>query len=123
MNKRGYTLVELIGVIVIIGIAVALVSTTIIHVIKSANNTLDMATQKLLFNQTESYLSENVSVMSNGVYTVTIKDLIRKDKISSNFLNNYDESELSINSCIVATYSNGEPSFEFKVTCSTSGSE
>lgn len=118
MKKKGYTLVELIGVIVLLAILITLVSTSIVKVIKSSHKAMDDATMKVLYNQASAYLDKHEVVTANGVYSVKISDLINDDKLSSNFLDNYSSSDITLNSCIIINYSQGTPTYQFKYDCS-----
>ena len=111
MNKKGYTLVELIGVIVLLAIIITLVSTGIVNVIKSTNKKIDDNTKKILYNQADAYLSEHVDLRLNGVYRVSVSTLIEDDKISSNFLSSYTQDQVRLSSCIIINYSNGTPTY------------
>lgn len=119
MNKKGFTLVELIGVITLLAVLLILVTTGILNIVSNTYNDLDKATEKLLYNQAEIYLSENIDVKPTGIYYVTIKDLIDKDKVSSNFLDGYEKEELSINSCVKVTYANGLSTYDFIYDCTS----
>lgn len=118
MNKKGYTLVELIGVVVLLAILITLVTTSIVKVIKASHKTMDDATKKLLYNQASAYLSKHEDITANGAYSVSISDLIKDDKLSTNFLDNYDETEITLNSCIVINYTQGVATYQFELECS-----
>ena len=55
--KKGYTLVELLGVIIVLTIIMTIVVVVMINIIKNTNERIDKATAKILYSASENYLA------------------------------------------------------------------
>lgn len=121
--KKGFTLVELLGVIVLLGSLAVLVSYTITNVVKTTNANLDESTKKVLYTAADQYLDKNVELNSNGKYVVTVDKMIKSDIISSTFLDAQDKKKVTTSSCVTVTYVNGQSSYEFEYTCTATVSD
>lgn len=116
-NIKGFTLVELLGVLVLIATLTLLITFSIVNVVQKTNDTLDESTKKVLYSAAEKYIFDNINVTSNGSYIVTIGDLISKDIISSNFLDSQQSNSLTVDSCIKVKFTNGSPNYELSNNC------
>lgn len=115
--KKGFTLVEVLGVLVVMSIIATITYFVVINVMKNANEALDEGTKKLLYTAAERYLDNNVSLSSNGRYTVTVETLINKDLISKTFIDSQSDTNLTTSSCVIVNISNGKKNYEFSYTC------
>ena len=76
-KKRGFTLVELLGVIVLLALIVLIVFPSIINVIKKSDNSISEANKALIINASKQYVEENKNeYSSNGTYCLITQDLI-----------------------------------------------
>ena len=117
MNKKGFTLVELISAVAVLVLLTTITTIIVLSVMKKANNTLDEGAKSLLFNAAESYLDDNVNVQANGTYTVTVSTLLNNDLISRTFIDSQDSTFLTLDSCIKVTVTNGAMDYEFSYEC------
>lgn len=86
MKEKGFTLIELIGVIVLLAIIVLITYPSIVNIIKRSNNKIDSATSALIISGAKNMIDENKNdyPLTNGnVYCVTINSLINKGYIIS----------------------------------------
>lgn len=86
MKEKGFTLIELIGVIVLLAIIILITYPSIVNIIKKSNNKIDSATSALIISGAKNMVDENKNSypLTNGnVYCVTIKSLINKGYIIS----------------------------------------
>ena len=121
MNKKGFTLAELIGVVIILGLIVLLVVTPILSQIRNQSSKIDNLTMNLLFSTAENYIDENPTKYiydSNKVYYLSIELLLEKGILDNNFLNKYNEDTLNKNFIIKVT--NDENAFDYELINSTS---
>lgn len=125
MNEKGFTLVELIAVLVVLSIILLVAIPAILNVMKKTESTMDNATKELLFANAQSYITDTKEYggkVENSVYCVNIKTLVNENYTKEPIATmNKDESEEIINNKMVkARYINNK--FEFKlenssVTC------
>lgn len=115
--KKGYTLVELLGVFVVLGIIVTVASIIIINIVKNTNEALETSTETLLYTAAVKYLYDNYELPSNGNYDVTVGTLINNDLISNTFLESQTNSHLTENSCVKITIINNVMNYEFSYSC------
>ena len=115
--KRGYTLIELLGVFVVLGIIVTVASVIIINLVKNTQEALETSTEKLLYTAATKYLYDNYELPANGNYDVTIETLINNDLISNTFLESQTNSHLTENSCVKITIVNSVLNYEFAYAC------
>lgn len=115
--KKGYTLVELLGVLVVLGIIATVTTVILTNVVRSANKEIDDDTKLLLYTAAERYLTDNVSLSSNGNYNVSIGTLMSKDLISSTFIETQDSTKITASSCVKVTITGGKFSYSFSYTC------
>lgn len=81
MKKNGFTLAELLGVIVILA-AIALVAfPPIINQIKKSRGDLDNALNTVILTASEQYLEENNKSLS-GIYCIKLNVLVNDGKLS-----------------------------------------
>jgi len=78
MNKKGFTLAELLGVIVIIGLLLLLIIPLIINGVKSRENKVEETQNNIIFEAVGEYLDLDKDKYPNipgSVYCVSIKEL------------------------------------------------
>ncbi|MBQ2409532.1 MAG: type II secretion system protein [Bacilli bacterium] len=116
MNKKGFTLAELIGVVIILGLIVLLVVTPILSQIRNQSSKIDNLTKGLLFSTAENYIEQNPTKYiydANKTYFLTLELLIEKGILEENILNKYNEDTLNKNSIIKVT--NNENTFNYEL--------
>lgn len=87
MNRKGFTLAELIGVIVLIGLLVALAFPPMLKQIKNTKSALSSATEKVIISGTSNYIAKNKNnyqVISGAVYCITLDTLVKENFIPDN---------------------------------------
>ena len=110
MNKKGFTLVELLGVIVILILILSLVLPKIIGRTKSKNEVVTTLKDDIVIKAAKLYLSENISDPENGeTYCVDIDNLVRKEYMLQD--SSYDGKY------VTATYNDGY-SYSISSVCS-----
>ena len=117
MNKKGFTLVELISTVAILVLLVTITTIIILNVVENTKEQLDQGTKSVLFNAAESYLTDNTSVSANGTYTVTVATLLNNDLISETFIEAHGSDSITSNSCVIVNVTNGAMTYEFSYEC------
>nr|MBP3258778.1 type II secretion system protein [Bacilli bacterium] len=117
MNKKGFTLVELICSVAILVLLVTMTTIIILNVVENTNEELDEGTKLVLYNAAESYLIDNASVGANGTYTVTVATLLNNDLISETFIDSQDNKIITKDSCVKVNVTNGAMTYEFSYEC------
>ena len=115
--RKGYTLVELLGVLVVLGIIATITTVVLTNVVKNANDTLDEDTKLLLYTAAERYLVDNVNLSSNGNYNVSLGTLMSKDLISKTFVENQGNTRITSSSCVRVSITGGKMNYSFDYTC------
>lgn len=87
MNKKAFTLAELLGVIVIIGIVGLLSIPPILNRIKANQTKIDELTTNIIYSATGLYFNNNVDnyLLDSGThYCVTLAELVAAGNLNSN---------------------------------------
>lgn len=116
MNKKGFTLVELLGVLIIMAIIMVIVVTPIIGQIRNTSKKLDSASLQVLYKSADSYLDANKNLYpkNNGmIYYISVGQLIDNAKLTSNYLSSYSEKVLSRSNVIKVAVEDGGYQFSF----------
>ncbi len=112
--KKGFTLVELLGVIVILALLMLVVFPSVINLIKKSSSKADEITMKLVENATYEYMDEYISRFprtSGNSYCITLNDLIEKGYLKGPIKIN--DKDVTSTSSVQVTY-NKEFSYELK---------
>ena len=87
MNKKGFTLIEIMGVIVVISLIFLIAIPTILNKVKKGQDTIDESTQNMIISATKDYMSDNINDYPEeigNVYCIDINDLIDKFRMYNN---------------------------------------
>ena len=76
MNKKGFTLAEILGVIVIISLLLLLLMPTIINKIAQNSEKAGSAGDNLIFTAADKYLEENTNIKKPGTYCIQVQELV-----------------------------------------------
>lgn len=92
MNRaKGFTLIELIGVVVILGILMILVFPSILNNIKKAKNNITETEKEVLMSATKLYIEENQNqyrTYNGSKYCITVEELYTQNKIQKELFQN-----------------------------------
>ena len=119
MNKKAFTLVELIGVITVIGLISILVAPTIINQIKNNQNKIDSVTERLIFSATDLYLDtkqNDYPKNSGSVYCLTLQDLVDDGKLVEPILNSNGD-KISLDRVVKIDVVNNNYSYSVNAIC------
>lgn len=120
MKQKGFTLVELIGVVIILGLLCVLAIPPILNAINSTKDDLSAVAKELVINASELYLNENtVSYpdVEGNIYCITVGNLIDKEYLSSPVLDPITKKEVSRDKYIKTSIHADMYDFEFVDTC------
>lgn len=91
MNKKAFTLVELLAVLVILGILATIVTTTIINEVKNSKNILDEAQITIVKSAAIEYAEKKgLFKKENETYNICINDLKKEALIDDTIINSLD---------------------------------
>ena len=120
--KKGFTLAEILGVIVIIGILLVLIVPAVINRITESEDEVKGATGNIIYNAADQYIKEHPDLYppgQSGRYCITIKSLIEDGKLVEPVIDPSTGEDISDKSVMVTIYTAGTSDFELteKDTC------
>lgn len=111
MNRKGFTLVEVIGVLTLLALIVLVAFPSILGAMKKADEGMNEATNELLIANAKSYWADNtIRIEENGeTYCVTIKELIQQNytKTPISTVDSEEAKKIEDSYCVVAQYNSG----------------
>lgn len=115
MNKKAFTLVELLGVIVILGI-IGMITTPIVQNAIDKNNVKTCEDQIKSFEKAaKNYISSNpFSNLNDGTTTITIGKLQDEGYIEDSELKNPKGGNFSKNSIVIITYNGTKITYTYE---------
>lgn len=120
MNKKGFTLVELLGVIIIIALLSLVMFPNIINSFFEASNDLDKATEKIIIEAAKDYYSEKEDDIAEIDYCLTVYMLQTEGLLSYDIKDS--DGKLIDSNRIVKIYKNGLK-YEVDAKCEVTTSE
>ncbi len=106
MNKKGFTLTELLGTIVILAIIALIAFPAVLGLINSSQNESDEAMQSFIISATREYVNDNMDDFPKALSTstsvrsygddgkITVQTLIDEGYISTTTIDIEDDCEL-----------------------------
>ena len=119
MNKKAFTLVELMGIITVLGLISLLVAPTIINQIRNSKGKIDNVTEKLIYSATDLYLDNKQSEYpknDGSTYCIKLQDLVNDGKLSSPVLDS-SGNEISLDRIIAVDVYNANYTYRMSDTC------
>ncbi len=103
MNKKGFTLVELIGVVVILGLIALVAFPALLNQIDSSKKQVSDSQKALIISAAKNYVDENKNDYADKTeFEISADNLIKKGYLSEGIISSYSDSE------IIVTYNDGE---------------
>lgn len=117
MKNNGFTLVELLGVIIILALLTILVFPSIINSVKSSGEKTDALTLDMIYRASELYISNHKSdfIKKEGnKYVISLKDLVAEDLLASPIKLSDSDIDITNTKSVQVIYSNGKFTYELK---------
>lgn len=117
MSKKGFTLTEILGVIVIIGILLILIIPGIISRISNSGDEASETENQLIYDATDQYIRENPSDYppgKSGRYCITIQSLVDDGKLVAPVKDVTTGKDITDMSVMVTIYSTGNTDHELR---------
>lgn len=113
-NKKGFTLAEILGVIVIIGLLLLIVTPVIVGRLGNTRETALNASNRLIYNAASQHVLENRNDYPAGKrYCITVRELINEGKLASPVKDVVTGRTVDDNySVMVSIYSTGNEYYE-----------
>ena len=113
MKNKGFTIIELLGVMIILSMIVLLVFPKIINSVKS-NKSGDEAIEKIIYSATSLYIDDNsdyYTKRNNKTYCIKIKDLVDNNNLKKP-VKYKDKKDITNYMTVKATYNDG---FDYEI--------
>lgn len=108
MKRNGFTLVELLVVIILIAAIVLLVLPNITNSVKNYSADVDKTTFNIIKEATKLYISDNENLYpkrSDSTYCISLNKLIEEDYLKNTI--QYNNQNITNTKVIKVTYENG----------------
>jgi prepilin-type N-terminal cleavage/methylation domain-containing protein len=119
MKKNGFTLVELLAVIVVLGAILAIAIPNIIKILDNTRQNVYKEYEKELVNSTKNYTVENIKMLPkqiNEKTKITLQDLQSKDYVEE-IKNPKNESEKCVGYIEVEKIATGDYNYSSYIRC------
>ena len=118
--KKGFTLAELIGVVIILALIALLAFPPILNSIRKTKGELSDASKEILYNATELYVSENLNDFpkyNGNTYCVTLNDLVTNEYLPTKVYDATTGEEISLDSKVEVKVENDSYTYNTNNEC------
>jgi len=119
MKKQGFTLVEVMGVITLLGLLSVLIVPTVINQIRNSKKEVDEVTQNIIFSATDLYLENKSSKypkINSNVYCIELQDLVDEGKLKEPIID-VNGNVVELTKQIKITVKKGNYSYQITNSC------
>lgn len=113
-KKNAFTLVELLGVLVVIAVMSLVVFPIIMNQFKNSKSNISAATKEVIYHAANVYIEDNLNEYpkENGAsYCITLEQLVKAEKLSAPLKDPTTGKEIPSDYVVKATVDNGQ--FEY----------
>ena len=118
--KKGFTLVELIGVVIILALISLLAFPPILNSIRKTKTELSDASKEILYNATSLYVSENLNDFpkyNGNTFCITLNTLVSKEYLPTKVYDSVTGEEISLDSLIEVKVENDGYTYNMNNEC------
>lgn len=118
--KKGFTLPELIGVIIILSLICLIAFPPILSAIRGSKNELSEASKKIIYDATDLYITDNVDKYpkNNGnIYCVSLESLVKGEYLPQKVYDSSTATEVSLDSLVEVKVEQGNYSYNLNNNC------
>lgn len=121
MNKKGFSLLEMLAVIVAITIITLLVVPNILNMVNNKRSDISDTAKQMVYDATELYVKENSSsypTTANAVYCIKLETLVNNGKLTAPVKDLKKDKEIPLNYYVKTTI-NGHSQYEYELVDNT----
>ena len=110
MKNKGFTLMELLGVIVILSLLMIIVLPNIVNSVRNSSSKTDDATLKLIYDAANLYVSydnESFPEENGNKYVIALSELVNQNMLKSPITLSDSNDDITNTKCVQVTYDNG----------------
>lgn len=107
MKKNGFTLVEILAVLVLVSAIIIISVPSIINYINSSKQEISEVTQKLIFAGTDLYIDNNKHLFpekEGNEYCVTLNDVVESGVLDKPIVDSVSGEEINLNKFVKISY-------------------
>lgn len=119
MKRKGFTLVELLGVITLLGLIIGLMFPPLLIQLKKASNSIDEATKSIIIVGASNFVEENKNYFPkiNGkYYCIEFQELVNENKISKD-LKDSEGNKINLENFVKVTIIDNKYNYEITDEC------
>ncbi len=123
MKKNGFTLAELLGVVVILGLLLLLVFPSVVKELKEGESNIEGAVEQIIKNGASNYIENNKSIYpsnTNATYCITLNTLVNAGEISKSLLIDKKGKALDLGKKVEVQIQNGQKTYKMNDQCQNS---
>ncbi len=114
--KKGFTLTEMLGAIVILAMISLIAFPPILSRIKDSTKKENESVEKLVINSAKSYVNTNKNkfVLTNGkTYCITLQKLVDENLLRSSIIDSNTDKEIDLSKVVKVTVSGGKYNYTY----------
>ncbi|MCI9234325.1 MAG: prepilin-type N-terminal cleavage/methylation domain-containing protein [Bacilli bacterium] len=123
MKKNGFTLAELLGVVVILGLLLLLVFPSVVKELKEGEKGIDNAVEQIIVNGASNYVENNKTAYptnEDATYCITLNTIVKAGEISENLLIDKKGNTLDLSKKVEVQIKSGKKSYRLNDQCQNS---
>ena len=118
--KKAFTLAELIGVIIILGLIAIIAFPPILNAIRESENKISEASKEIIYDATSLYVSNNESnfpKINGNVFCVTLNSLVQGEYLPSKVYDATSGNEIPLTNMVEVKYEQNRFSYNLNNEC------
>jgi len=107
MKNKGFTLMELLGVIIILALLMIIVFPSIVNSVKNSSNKTDDLTKELIYNAADLFIDEHINdypKQNGNKYAIELKTLVDEGLLVSPIKLSDSDADITNAKCIQVIY-------------------